>query len=204
MAKRRSKSKRRSYTVEKWAFGLLAGVTILVTFLEWIANNQSAAIIMAMIGGAAIAVIWIIRKQLRDRNRRSSAERARHLGQLLMVSGEEFEVIVRDLFLSLGYRNLERIGGSGDLGVDLVGRDSTGLKVIVQCKRYGAGQKIGSPAIQALMGAVVHHGADRGIFVTTSTFTAPAVQHAKGSRVLVDLVDGESLTQMATGLSRLQ
>jgi restriction system protein len=92
---------------------------------------------------------------------------------------------------------MERIGGSGDLGVDLTGIDPNGLRVIIQCKRYGRGQKIGSPAVQMLIGAVANQGADRGIFVTTSTYTAPAIRAAKSGRVVIDLIDGDDLTRLA-------
>jgi restriction endonuclease Mrr len=47
------------------------------------------------------------------------------------------------------------------------------------------------------MGAVVNTGADVGIFVTPSTFTAPAIQHAETGRVNIRLIDGTQLTQLA-------
>jgi restriction endonuclease Mrr len=43
----------------------------------------------------------------------------------------------------------------------------------------------------------VNQGADRGVFVTTSTFTAPAIQAAKSGRVVIELIDGDDLARLA-------
>lgn len=63
------------------------------------------------------------------------------MGQLLTVSGAEFEDIAADLFRAMGYQDVERIGRFGDLGVDLLGTDPDGFSVVIQCKRYGRSQK---------------------------------------------------------------
>ncbi len=67
--------------------------------------------------------------------------------------------------------------------------------MVIQCKRYAAGNRIGSPAIQTFIGMVhVHHKADRGIFVTTSSYTdgARKLAHQHG----LTLWEGSDLTRM--------
>jgi len=172
-------------------FVAVIALSILVTEQPVIAAVIAAAVFMVP------TVLFVLRRRARRREARRHVEQAQHLGQLLTVSGEDFEAITADLFRSLGYRDVERIGGSGDLGVDLRTTSPEGFVVIIQCKRYGAGQKVGSPAVQSLMGAVVNTGADMGIFVTTSTFTAPAIQHAATGRVEIRLIDGTELTRLA-------
>lgn len=83
-------------------------------------------LIAAAIGLLLVAVpvgIWYRRRAVRRRQAWLHVQRAQQLGQLLTVSGEEFEEITVNLFQAVGYRHVERIGGSGDLGVGLVARD---------------------------------------------------------------------------------
>lgn len=177
-----------------WVFGVMIVVGVL---WEFVSEQPLIALTIAVLLVAVPIGLWFMRRGTREREAQFRIHQAQHIGDLLTVSGSEFEAIVADLFRAIGYHEVERIGGSGDLGVDLTGVDRDGQRVIVQCKRYGIGQKIGSPAIQSLMGTVVNHGADRGIFVTTSTFTAPALQVAKSGRVTIDLIDGDALTRLA-------
>jgi restriction system protein len=178
-----------------WVVGVMFGAGLL---MEFVSAQPGIAVAIVVVLVAAPIALWLRRRQVARQQAHQHIRQAQQLGDLLTVSGAEFELIVADLFRTLGYRDVERIGRSGDLGVDLTATDPAGHRVIVQCKRYGRGQKIGSPAIQALMGTVVNHGADRGIFVTTSTFTFPAVQAANSGRVRIDLIDGADLTQLAT------
>ena len=166
-------------------------ISTLVTELPLIAFAIVVALVGVPIG------LWLLRRFGQDQDARVHLQQAQQLGQLLTMSGAMFEEIAADLFRACGYRNVKRIGGPGDLGVDLIGIDPKGMNVVIQCKRYAIGQKIRSSDIQMLMGAVVNYGADRGIFVTTSTFTAPAVQCAQTARIPIQLVDGATLTRLA-------
>jgi restriction system protein len=95
----------------------------------------------------------------------------------------------------MGYRDVQHVGGSGDLAADLKCRDGVGRSVVVQCKRYAPGVSIGSPEVQKFIGMVtVHHQAERGIFVTTSVFTAPAVRLARQHDI--ELIDGRDLANL--------
>lgn len=201
MARSSRRHLNRNRTGEKVAIGLVLGIVVLSVIASAVAAHPVVAALVVL--GIIAAGIGYAR--YRQVSRRAAihrwAEQAQHLGDLLTVSGGEFEGITADLFRVMGYRDVQRIGGSGDLGVDLTAIDPAGVPVIIQCKRYGRGQKVGSPAVQSLMGAVVHRGAGRGIFVTTSSFTAPAIEHARSGRVAITLIDGDTLTQMAANAS---
>lgn len=189
-------------TLLRWAVYVgLAAVAVLVA-ASFLVEVHWALALLVLFGTPVVAVavaiwLWQRRRRIRRREARMRLLQAQQLGSMLTVSGAEFETIIGELFAALGYHNIERIGGSGDLGVDLIAVDPDGLAVVIQCKRYGRGNKVGSPAVQSLMGTVVNRGADRGIFVTTSNFTAPAVQHAATARVPITLVDGDEITRLA-------
>jgi predicted helicase len=70
----------------------------------------------------------------------------------------------------------QALGGSGDGGVDgVVNQDPLGLdRVYVQAKRY-AGTPVGPAAINSFIGALNIKRANKGLFVTASTFTRQAL-----------------------------
>ncbi len=121
------------------------------------------------------------------------------LDNLLHFSPNRFEVIVLDLLHSLGYgasrNDLQRVGGSGDAGIDgVISLDKLGLeKVYVQAKRWQG--TVGRPELQAFYGALAGQKAKRGVFITTSGFTAQAIDFARSVEGMV-LVDGNRLVNL--------
>lgn len=121
------------------------------------------------------------------------------LDNLLQASPTRFEHIVLDVLHSLGYRAnrqaLQQVGGSGDGGIDgVISLDALGLEqVYVQAKRWQS--TVGRPDLQAFYGALAGQKAKRGVFITTSGFTAQAVDFARSVEGLV-LVDGKRLVNL--------
>jgi HJR/Mrr/RecB family endonuclease len=167
----------------------------LWAMLALFAIEQPVLVAISLIGSTLLVVTLVAGG--RWRQRRTRLQRTRTLDGLLALTPADFELAIGELFRSLGYQRLRRVGGAGDLGVDLIGCDSDGRPVIVQCKRYGFTNRVGSPAIQTFLGMVVHHGAERGIFVTTSDYTAPAIALAGNATVPITLVDGPEIIRLA-------
>ncbi len=140
-----------------------------------------------------IALAFLVKVVRSSRSR----VRARNLGEMLALTPYQFEECVAGLLRAQGYKGVRRVGGSGDLNADVTARDPQGRSVVVQCKRYAVGNRIGSPAIQTFIGmAHVHHKADRGIFVTTSSYTDDARTLARQHGLT--LWDGSDLTRMVS------
>ena len=118
---------------------------------------------------------------------------------LSQVSPTYFETVVLDVLHKLGYgigrADLLRVGRSGDGGIDgVISLDRLGLeKVYVQAKRWQSA--VGRPDVQAFYGALAGQRANRGVFITTSTFTQQAVEFA-GSVERIVLVDGTRLADL--------
>jgi restriction system protein len=132
-----------------------------------------------------------------------AALRADLLDRILQNSPSFFEQVIVELLVAMGYggshRNAsEQLGKSGDGGVDgVINEDVLGLdRVYVQAKRYGPGSAVGRPEIQAFTGSLVGLGASKGVFVTTSTFSAQAVEFASRIPQRVILIDGRRLTEL--------
>lgn len=121
------------------------------------------------------------------------------LETLADVSPTFFETIVLDLLHKMGYgasrSDIQRVGGSGDGGIDgIISLDRLGLeKVYVQAKRWQGA--VGRPDVQAFYGALAGQRANKGVFITTSTFTSQAVDFARSVERVV-LVDGERLSNL--------
>lgn len=118
---------------------------------------------------------------------------------LFNVSPAFFETIVLDLLHRMGYgasrADLQRVGGSGDGGIDgVISLDRLGLeKVYVQAKRWQS--NVGRPELQAFYGALAGQKAKKGVFITTSGFTAQALDFAKSVEGIV-LIDGNRLADL--------
>jgi restriction system protein len=113
------------------------------------------------------------------------------------LSPKFLEVVVLELLHAMGYgaseSSIEHVGGPGDEGVDgVIHQDALGLqRIYVQAKRYKADSSIGRPDIQKFVGALSGQGANGGVFITTSSFSADAKEYAnKNLSARVVLIDG--------------
>jgi restriction system protein len=118
------------------------------------------------------------------------------LARLLEAKAAFFEKVVRDLLQKMGYGEpTGHRGGSGDGGIDgMIRQDQLGLdQVYLQAKRYKPGNVVGPEVVQAFIGALVNQGAQKGVLMTTSSFSAQARTTAKQSGNLrLVLIDGVS------------
>lgn len=113
---------------------------------------------------------------------------------LLSLSPDQFEDAIARLLPFLGYQDVQRVGGAGDLGADIVCSDADGRRVVVQCKRFAPGNNVTSPNIQQFFGMLVHHGAHFGLYVTTSGFTKSAADLAAARDIRT--IDGAELAAL--------
>lgn len=123
------------------------------------------------------------------------------LQQIMRCSPSFFEQIVVDLLVKMGYGGSRKdagraVGRSNDGGIDgIINEDRLGLDVIyIQAKRWEA--TIGRPEIQKFVGALQGRHAKKGVFITTSSFTAEAKSYAGMVGNKVVLIDGETLAKL--------
>ncbi|MEU9253694.1 restriction endonuclease [Streptomyces sp. NPDC048270] len=108
------------------------------------------------------------------------------------VDADGFEHAVAALCARDGCPQVEVVGGAGDLGADVIATTAEGLRVVIQCKHYGEGNRVGSQDLQRFGGTCFAvHEADVAVVVTTSAFTAPAAEYAAACDIVC--VDGDAL-----------
>lgn len=135
------------------------------------------------------------------------------LSRLVEHDDRFFEDVVLDVLVALGYGGskpdaAERVGRSGDGGIDGVIREDTlGLDAIyVQAKKWAPERGIGPREIREFLGALQDVEATKGIFITTSSFSTEARELARRRRIV--LIDGLELAthmvDVGVGVTTLQ
>ena len=119
------------------------------------------------------------------------------LSRILQLSPGAFERLCQRLLRESGFVQVQVIGRSGDGGIDGHGVLQMGrlisFPVLFQCKRWQ--NPVGASVIRDFLGAMLGR-ADRGLIITTSTFTISAREEASRNGVPpVDLVDGRTLAE---------
>lgn len=116
---------------------------------------------------------------------RTDAERAGPVIGYDALDPDAFEEAVAALCERDGCTEVEVVGGAGDLGADVLAVAPDGRRVVIQCKRYGEGNTVGSQDLQRFGGTCFAvHEAEVAVVVTTSDFTAPAAEYAEQCGIL--------------------
>jgi restriction system protein len=110
----------------------------------------------------------------------------------------DFERLCQRVLRESGFIQVEVMGRSGDGGIDGRGVVKLGsilsFHVHFQCKRFK--DTVSSPVVRDFRGAMVGR-ADKGIIITTGTFTRDAKAEAlRDGAPPLDLIDGDDLVQM--------
>lgn len=125
------------------------------------------------------------------------------LQRILAQSPAFFERAIVDLLVGMGYGGshesaARRLGKTGDGGIDgVIDEDRLGLdRIYVQAKRYAPHVSVGRPEVQGFLGSLVGVGASKGVFVTTSSFSAPATDFVRHLPQRIVLIDGDRLADL--------
>jgi restriction system protein len=129
--------------------------------------------------------------------------KAEILDRVRQMLPADFEQLITQLLVRMNYGQgreelAKALGGSGDGGVDgVVHQDPLGLdRVYIQAKRYKEGNNVGPEAINSFIGALNIKKANKGLFVTASSFSKQAREHAMASSLHVVLIDGDRLAEL--------
>jgi hypothetical protein len=161
---------------------------------------------VAFLSGAVFIVAWAktlttpVHVEMPAASELESAESFIDVGDLAelrermhLLDPIEFENLVGLLLTRMGF-DVSLTPRSGDGGVDLIAFDKTPVKggyIVVQCKHTAS---VGSPEVRDLAGVVQHHGANKGILITSGRFSSQAREWAAGKPL--ELVDGDGLLQL--------
>jgi restriction system protein len=126
------------------------------------------------------------------------------LDTILNKSPREFEKLVVALLQKMGYGGEVHNSGmvtqySNDKGIDgIIKEDVLGFgRIHIQAKRYDYSNTVGREEIQKFVGALAVAQSNKGIFITTSSFTKGAIEYVNNlnTSATVVLMDGKQLAE---------
>jgi restriction system protein len=119
------------------------------------------------------------------------------LAKVQSIDPYAFERLSQRLLRKSGFTQVEVTGKSGDGGIDgkgVVRVNLVSFHVLFQCKRYQGSVSAGT--VRDFRGAMQGR-ADKGLIITTGTFTPDARREAtRDGAPAIDLIDGQALCQL--------
>lgn len=116
---------------------------------------------------------------------------------ILGIRFENFEHLIKEFLIKLGYSDVKVTPSSKDAGVDVIGyKYGHGIKdkkykMISQCKLYTK-NRIEKEIVEKLVEDMKEHEATSGLLITTSKFSREAIEFAKKYQH-VELIDRDEL-----------
>lgn len=155
-------------------------------------------------------ISWMKRDLRAIRRLLRRSHRSYGMAEFLAMDSVQFEFALADLCRRDGCTSVTRVGGANDHAADVLatlpGRRwwqfwlARNRRILIQAKRYGVGNPVRSPALQAVNGTYRDvHRTHLAAVVTTSGFTADAVRFNRMLPVPLRLVDGQGLAAWAAG-----
>lgn len=142
-----------------------------------------------------------ISNAMEEMNRTLAAEL---MEEVMKISPYDFEKLIVRLLISMGYGSMLNNQNavtkkSGDEGIDgVLTADKFGFdSIYIQAKQWKADSVVSRPEIQKFGGAMMGQGAQKGLFITTASFSNEAREFAKknlSSKIV--LVDGNDLANL--------
>lgn len=166
----------------------------------------------------ALAAFNAVREQFQDAERPDEREpapapppgeaslsyRAELAERIRSLSPGAFERFAQRLLREADFAEVTVTGRSGDGGIDGIGvlqvNALVSFKVLFQCKRYTGSTSVSPSHVRDFRGSMTGR-ADKGIIISTGTFTAEARREAtRDGAPPIELVDGEKLLDMCEEL----
>lgn len=123
------------------------------------------------------------------------------MSEIMKLEPTDFEKLVVKLLLAMGYGSgIDDAGfvtqASNDGGIDgIIKEDQLGFSSIyIQAKQWSPDTTISRPEIQKFAGALQEQKAQKGLFISTATFSPGARKSAEAAGIV--LVDGKQLTKL--------
>jgi restriction system protein len=157
---------------------------------------------LVSLGAAAAIGSWRLRRYQQARAAQAEAAqlyalRATEIASYHTMTAAEFEEALGFLCSRDGCTQVQVVGRSGDLGADIIAVTPTGLRLVIQAKRYRLGNRVSGPDLQRFGGTCFTiHGAGVAAVVTTSDFTSQARAYAQHAGIR--LFDEQALAGWAS------
>ncbi|MBF0369751.1 MAG: restriction endonuclease [Magnetococcales bacterium] len=111
------------------------------------------------------------------------------------LTPRKYEELIAGIFSNNGF-DVELTPEKNDGGFDVIAIKKCGLTGdtvnLIECKKY-VRKKVGIIVVRGLLGVVNHNKAHKGLIVTTSNFTKPALDFAESNKTKITLKDHDNV-----------
>ncbi len=130
---------------------------------------------------------------------------ARYPKHLYGLGSRQFEELIAEIWDAFGFE-VELTRRTRDGGKDIIAIRSKPerLMYLIECKRYGPNNPVGIDIVQRLFGVTYLEGADKGVIVTTSRFTKPALETLRKANWLLEGHDFNGLSRWLDKYQKIQ
>jgi len=189
-----------------WAIIILA-FAVFVSFKYWIPTiefkniffNAMAKGLPAFAPYAAGLLLLVAGKSAYNSWRKGNLlEKQKDINSIRLISWQEFEELVGEVYRRKGYHVTEFGGGGADGGVDLILKRN-GEVIFIQCKHWRM-DKVGVSIVRELYGVMTAEGATGGIVISSGTFTQESKDFAKGKPI--EMIEGQELANIVINLKK--
>ena len=120
------------------------------------------------------------------------------LNLLKSLEWKRYEDLAVAYYREKGYEaEATSLGADGGIDIKLYQDESDKPTTIVQCKAWGS--QVGVKQIREFLGVMTHEKIQKGFYMTTSSYTADAIEFAKTNKIT--LITGDMLLMMLQRLS---
>lgn len=188
---------RRSTSNSGPLLAIAAVLIVLFGILRAIAAHPAAFILLLLAAGGILVAVLIQRTKRHQAQQAIAAARSFEIAPYHAMNARQFEEALAFLCQRDGCRDVQVVGGAGDLAADVIATVPDGRRIVIQAKRFGPTTTVGSGDVQKVNGTYQHaHGAQLAAIVTTSRFTGPARTYA--DRVGIRCYDQHALAGWAS------
>lgn len=137
-----------------------------------------------------------IQQQIENLNQQVKAKLRK---QLLLLSPQKFEELIRLLLDEMGFEETETTAYSNDKGVDVRGvlrsNPLSEVKIAIQAKRWT--HNVGSGVVRDLRGSLKVADSEQGLIITPGDFSVSAVEESQSSgKTPIRLINGVQLVDL--------
>jgi len=180
-----------------WVLWLGPGILLAVNHIHSLLIPEPLNSVLFLTCGMLLGFYLAYPSIKKSRIERMFIRQAREIEDLQIIPPRQFELLISAVFEQFGFHT-EKVGRSGDHGIDLIVFNKSGEKWVVQCKRWRG--SIGEPVLRDLYGSMHHENAERGFLMTTGTFTQAASRWAEGKPIT--LYDGANMIRLLRCVQR--
>ncbi|WP_051966508.1 restriction endonuclease [Kitasatospora mediocidica] len=171
--------RRRSTTSSGPLLAIAVVLIVLVGIFRAIAAHPVVFVLLLLAAGAILVAVMVRRTKRHQAQQQIRAARSFEIAPYHRMSALEFEHALAFLCQRDGCRDVQVVGGAGDLAADVIATTPDGRRIVIQAKRYGPTTTVGSGDVQKVNGTYRDfHGGHLAAIVTTSRFTKPALTAA--------------------------